>query len=425
MKKQNSYLNPFVIFLILMFSSLISFSQSTTATPPPPDYSFSTYSLVSGTDKAVGAVYKFTNVKTGFDALVTITNAVNATLAVVDQTGTGWNAAFQPSVTVNTLKTGYIDFRIDFVLAGTNIAAPQPQVAITALDIDGFNYSASEELHEFDQFDMGPNAYAEYNFMGTDIKVNFAGTAVKGTNVAGIEYVGINLSPNVMFTAFKSTVSTIFVRSGAINKALYDVTRQRSLYFARFPYPASIVLAATDLKAFNGNIIQKRFAHLNWELAKNNSIEKIDIEHSTNAGSFEVLQTISKPQEGVSEFTDCKTSTGNNYYRIKLYEASGKFNYSNTIKIVTVPAEAANMQIFPVICNTKTSVSLTGQQKCSARLELKDYNGRLLISKPIIINKGNNLFDVELNTSVPNGTCIVSIITDKQIYSSIIIKTSR
>src|SRR5688572_1429676 len=127
MKIFTPYLKALLVIAFIYWSPSV-FSQ----TPPPPDYSFTAPALVSGTLNAVGCVYRFSSVKPGTDALVTILNEVNATVATLDQTGQGWNLAFQPNITVTSLTTGYVDFRINFVVAGTSTPLPQTQVAVTA-----------------------------------------------------------------------------------------------------------------------------------------------------------------------------------------------------------------------------------------------------------------------------------------------------
>ena len=58
-----------------------------------PDYDFSSGSLISGTDRQIGAQYRYTNVKPGVDAIVTITNISAGVKVSAIDAGSGYNEA--------------------------------------------------------------------------------------------------------------------------------------------------------------------------------------------------------------------------------------------------------------------------------------------------------------------------------------------
>jgi hypothetical protein len=418
MKTPTRSLKNVYIVVSFLLSTTFSFSQ------PAAVYSFTTNSLVSGVDRAVGAVYRFTNVRTGVDAIVTITGAVNATLAALDQVGPGYTPAFQPNITVLSMTTGYIDFRIDFVVAGTSIPSVQGEVPITALDIDGYNFSANQRLYEFEQFDLGPMANAELDFTGSDINVAFVGNAVRGTNVGGVDYGAISLSQNVRFTAFKSGITTLNVRSGANNQDVFNnVTRQRSFYFARFTYPNSLVLATNSLKSFNGNNERKQFAQLNWDIEKGHAIEKIDIERSTGeASSFAGISTISNPPSGISSFTDYEAPAGINYYRIKLYETNGQWHYSTVVKVQTAGVTQNKIKVFPSFCTDRATLVMQAEQKSPVTIQIADYSGKIFLIRNTTVQEGANSIELRLDKHIPPGNYVVYVITDKERLNGKIIK---
>lgn len=408
MKISKPYPKTLLIFAFI-FSAPSAFSQ----TPPAPDYSFTAPALVSGTLNAVGSVYRFSAVKPGTDALVTILNAVNATVATLDQTGQGWNVAFQPNITVTSLTTGYVDFRIDFVVAGTSTPMAQTQVAVTALDIDGYNFSANQRLYEFEQFDMGPGSYVDFEFAGSDINVSFVGNAVRAQNVAGIDYGSINQSPNVRFTVINASVSTMTVRSGAINQDQFNnVTRQRSFYFARFSYPNSALLPAANLKSFDARI-QNGAVALNWALAKDHSIEKIDVERSSGNGEFIKIKTVSGDRIGVVDYD----ADGENYYRLRLYENDGKFFYSKTIVVKSTEKPINGIAIASLAENRKCRIYLSLNEQSAVKLLLADAAGRLYLTRSINASAGKNAIDVDIAGNIPPGNYFVTVINREELYT--------
>lgn len=408
------------ISTILLLSVFRSFSQ------PAADYVFVSPALVSGVDRAVGAVYRFSLVKPGVDAMVTITGAVNATLAILDQTGVGYNNAFQPNITVPSMTTGYIDFRIEFVVTGTTTLLAQTEVPITALDIDGYNFAANQRLYEFEQFDLGPNAFAEFDFTGSDINVSFiSGTAIRGTNVGGVDYGSINLSPNVRFTAVNASITTILVRSGAVNNDVFNnVTRQRSFYFARFSYPNLGVMATPGLKSFSGAIAQHQ-AKLNWELEKEHIIKKLEIERMDGHGSFNSIATILQPVAGQSSFIDHEASAGDHYYRVKLYEAGGAVHYSKIIMLKTALPAQHNLRLFPAVCTDKTTLYLYAQQRLPVSIQVIDYSGRVFLTRSTTVKKGANAIDIPLEQQMPAGNYVVYITSGQERWTGKLIKAGR
>jgi hypothetical protein len=418
MKKPIQSLKSVYIIVSMLLSSFFSFSQ------PPADYTFTTHSLVSGVNNTVGAVYRFTSVKPGVDALVTITGAVNATLATLDQTGVGYGSALQPNITVPSMTTGYIDFRIDFVVAGTSTPSVQGEVPITALDVDGYNFSANQRLYEFEEFNLGPMANVELDFTGSDLNVTFTSNTIRGTNIGGVDYGSINLSPNVRFTAFKSGITSLTVRSGANNQDVFNnVTRQRSFYFARFNYPNSMILAANSLKSFNGRMLQQQFAQLSWELEKDHSVEKIDIERSTGGKeSFTSIRTLSNLSPGTTSFTDYETPAGINYYRIKLYEANGKWQYSSVVQAQANGVTKNKINIFPSVCTDRTMLVFQAQQKLPVTIRVTDYSGKSFYTSQETVREGTNTLELHFNKHMPAGNYVVYVMAGNLSWSGKIIK---
>lgn len=132
------------ILIMLLFSSFLKASAQ-------PDYYFTKNVLESGTDLNEGAVYRFFDVKPGFDALVTIVDLNKITLNELDG-ASGFDEAFQPYIYCPGKTKGYVEFRIDFVIAGTNTLSKMLEVPMTAIDIDGYEFP-DEKLYEFDEFE--------------------------------------------------------------------------------------------------------------------------------------------------------------------------------------------------------------------------------------------------------------------------------
>jgi hypothetical protein len=136
-----------------------------------PDYVFKNSALISGIVNQPGSSYRFPAVKTGVDAIVVI-NSISTNVKIVDfddNANGGFNDAFQPRIQAMGKTTGYAEFKITFVRAGTSTPMVQSEVPATSIDVDGTK-SVRDSMFEFDEF-MIPGTYnLDYNMVGTDLQ---------------------------------------------------------------------------------------------------------------------------------------------------------------------------------------------------------------------------------------------------------------
>jgi hypothetical protein len=188
----------------------------------------------------VGAQYRFSNVSTGTDALVTITAITGGlTLNTLDATSSGFAEALQPTITIPAHSSGYVEFTIVFVTAGTTTPVTQTEIPITPIDVDG----ETNIVYEFDQINIPGSGYVDYDLTGNAVKISYpSATWVQGINTSGITYNGIDTAAkSVMFSVVNANVNTIIVRTGANNVSGQSQQRLRSLYFQKFHYPNSFL----------------------------------------------------------------------------------------------------------------------------------------------------------------------------------------
>jgi hypothetical protein len=120
--------------------------------------------LESGRAGADKATYRFPNVKSGLDALVTIKGRSDAKVSLVsiDVTTEGHPKSFQPKVSYNGGSAPgkakwYMDFEVQLVKAGTNIRQAVAEIDATALDLDG----NGDKLREYIIFNDPINVITE------------------------------------------------------------------------------------------------------------------------------------------------------------------------------------------------------------------------------------------------------------------------
>ena len=248
--------------LIVVFLQLLVLICSISASAQP-DYDFSNGSLISGTDKLLGAKYRFTNVKRGIDAIVTITGITGGlTINQIDG-NSGFKEAFQPVIDLPALSSGYAEFKIDFVSAGTFTLQVMNEVPATCIDVDG-RLRGALAIHEFDMVKKSPGIYVDYDQLGGELTVTYNPTWIIGTNIANIDYPGVDtLAKQAMFSVIQSNISSMTIRVGANNLTTGGEQRLRSVYFKKFTY-ANSFLAKSALTTFKG-VEKNKKVELQWE----------------------------------------------------------------------------------------------------------------------------------------------------------------
>ncbi|MEL6122124.1 MAG: FG-GAP-like repeat-containing protein [Bacteroidota bacterium] len=195
-----------------------------------PDYDFSNGpTLISGTNLAQGSVYRYTNVATGLDALVTVEELNGVTLPTLDDNSADANW-FKPQSAFSIATSGmraYAQYLITFVNSGTSTPVIQDAINLAFNDIDG-NASYAEESAA-----LNPTSYTVNNPTELTVVLDPTDRWVTGTSGTN-EYGGVtNNFPQVNYSFRYRNVSQIRIRFGAQSRV--DNTsaggRQHALQF--------------------------------------------------------------------------------------------------------------------------------------------------------------------------------------------------
>lgn len=399
------------LYLLLVVFTFSTFAQS------PPDYSFTSSSLVSGTDRQVGAKYRFNNVKAGVDAFLTITSiSSGVTLSNIDGSS-GYPEALQPDITVAADTRGYVEMTIDFLVAGTNTPMVQLEVPATCIDVDG-----TSTIHEFDEIKM-MNGYYMYDFLSTELKITTVPGWVLGENIGGVDYPARDtIARSVMFTAVVGSTSQMVIRVGADNAGGSSQTRLRSVYFKKFTY-ANAFLASNALLAFRGTESNRKVS-LNWDLRSEHMIKTITVEKSNNAKDFrsigEYWLTEAVAQNGF-RMTDNELLTSASYYRLRMVAANGQVQYSNVLSFRSA-ASGNGLRVYPTMVQEQTTLTVTANETAPAVVAVIDLNGRTVMSKNVNLTAGASTLTVDGFSRLTAGTYVIMVKQGTDLYQQKIIK---
>jgi len=184
--------------------------------------------LISGTALTQGAVYRISNITAGTDALVTIVQTYNATVANIDN-NTADPASFKPQTAFNFPNVGdqgYIEYKIQFVTSAGFVPVIINRFFMNFNDIDGgANYGEQNWANN-------PATYTTSN--PTELTMSTDGSWVIGT-AGPNDYPGAgNTFPQVNFSVNYNSKSEMSIRVGAVARVpgASSGGRQHAIEFA-------------------------------------------------------------------------------------------------------------------------------------------------------------------------------------------------
>lgn len=410
---------PICIFLFALL-----FSQTTLA--QAPIYRFQSPTLIGGTDRQVGAKYRFSNVRTGVDAHVTIDSMTSGIqLMNIDRTADGYSEAFQPEYRISSNRNAHILFTITFVRQGSSVNLEQPLVEVSGLDIDG-STSSNRSLYEMNGIDMA-GGLCSFNASNSHIVLSQQGTEYVGRNITGFLFGALvdTAAFEVMYTVSRANVTSFKYRVGANNQTANTSTRYASLYFKSFPFPDNAVLAAPFIKSFNGVCADGK-TKLQWELAENNKAGTVDIERASSAnGDYRSIAqywvNMESNNQSTFQYTDAaydKTAPAA-WYRLRVTGVDGKIQYSHILQFRNNAAGNKNeMMLYPTLVTSGVSLQYHAARSENASFEIYDMSGRMVQRTNVSLLAGQN--NIRLNTldGIPTGQFVSTLRTSDGIASA-------
>ena len=206
--------------------TIISTEQQPCGGDTPLNFS-NTPTLISGTDLLQGAVYRFPNISTGMDAIITIVETNNATVVDVDRNVTT-PESFKPRTGFNFTnigERGYIEYLIQFVNSGGTTPQIIPKFFMNFNDLDGGPNFGEQNWAD------NPSTYTIDN--PTEVTMNTDGTWIVATGATSDYGPSTNEFPYINFAVNYTNKSEIKIRVGAVARVpgASSVARSHSIEF--------------------------------------------------------------------------------------------------------------------------------------------------------------------------------------------------
>jgi hypothetical protein len=396
-----------------------------------------------------GAVYIFSNVGAGVDALVTIQgrSGSQVTLSTADLkgpdqdavNGTGYDNAWQPKVCYGNGNapehtSWWMEFKVSFVKHNN----PAQPVSVNQFFVSGFDIDGDDDhLHEFQSYYKMQYFTLEQNTVMTtsSIKGCLSDGQMDGKRFDGTakNYAGVTTTAtDVMVSNFYSNTSSLIVRVGAETGSTGSIAADRmySLWFKSLTYdvPVSTPLPLT-LVAFNAQLGSgNQDVKVNWTTTMEQNTSHFTLQRSLDGKEYHDDAVILT--DGNSEirkdyhYTDHLPQAAGSlvYYRLKMVDLDAKFKYSDVIVVRVQQDKQEQLMIYPnpVAKELRVTIPSSWQSKTIA-YHLYSSNG-VLMKQQISENAGQTeTLHVE---DLPAGIYIIQTVNGKQTATQKFIKTN-
>jgi len=156
-------------------------------------------------------------------------------------------------------------------------------------------------------------------------------------------------------------------------------------------YNGVLPVTIVDLKANQ----EKSAIKIDWTSVTEFNIDRYEIQRSATANDFVMIGNIQAKDNGTQKtdysFNDAKPLSGNNYYRLKIFDEDGKITYSNIV-LVNMNNTNINTRVYPVPANQILYVETYNNTPFS----MLDQSGKILFTVNV---DGKGTIDVSrLNT---------------------------
>ncbi len=137
---------------------------------------------------------------------------------------------------------------------------------------------------------------------------------------------------------------------------------------------------------------------LQWSTSTEINSSHFEVERSTDGRNFETIGTINANGNTNTrtdyQLYDYSPATGVNYYRLKIADKDGQFEYSKTVSIVFKNENSGSVEIKSAVINNKNlQLNIISTKKQSVNIGLYDDIGREIFVSNIQVQKGLNVIN--------------------------------
>ncbi len=177
-----------------------------------------------------------------------------------------------------------------------------------------------------------------------------------------------------------------------------------------------VAILPLDKIELTGNNINDKTNKLHFKVHNPNFIKQYEVQRSKNGTEFSTISTISlntnNQNQTVFEFLDQLLSSNINFYRIKVINIDGSFQFSNSIKIANKIKDFYITMPSNFISNNQISLHMQSVSKGIFNYFIVDEVGRILQSDNVEFQKGAQKNTININANLPKGVYFLKLFVE-------------
>lgn len=378
-----------------------------------PGLVFANPTLVSGTALSEGAIYKFPNVTAGIDCYIALIKLNGgATLVSMETPGQGYADAWQPIINGPGTPSGnksWIDWDITFKTnAGVSYAFPC--LDLSAIDVDGDNQTIGEFVQSAGQagYSLPSPTLLTITNMGSG-RIEAQASVV---NRPGIDTMSMDSRIGFLYTN-KNSIQ-LSLGSKVINNPGGATQRLNCMYFKKMMLSNYSVLPVKYI-SFKVTAMEKE-VNLNWIADNEVNYSYFDVERSFDGNKFSstgiIIKGFSNEINNSYQVSDKDAALAGKtvaYYRLKEVDISGPITYSK-VEMATLHAnKGITIKASPNPFSENLAIHFTALQSGNGIIKMKDVTGQCVVTKNVIVSKGQNTFQLSGMSGLPKGLYIAQV----------------
>ncbi|MES2647179.1 MAG: T9SS type A sorting domain-containing protein [Bacteroidota bacterium] len=275
-------------------------------------------------------------------------------------------------------------------------------------------------LNSIDRVNPNPTALNTINFkvsfstsVTTILTSNFtlSTTGVTGASIASVS----KLAGNDWNVAVNTGSGNGTIRLNMANTTGASHALCSALPFAGASYTVNKSSLPLQLISFAG-IIQQEKTILSWTTTIEVNTKYFEVQRSINGSSFNMVDNVSAAGNYIGQrnyqYTDDITSVRKQspalWYRLKMIDKDGKFNYSNII-MINSKKNTALITALPNPFGKHLSVFIESAQQAATTITLHDLSGKMLNTQKVILKPGSNTIRLNQLNALSNGNYILKV----------------
>lgn len=263
-----------------------------------------------------------------------------------------------------------------------------------------------------------------YTLAGANIGNDFRleGGSYTITNVqlaAGVITISYTTNPG---TITLPTSVSYFGHAGPALPAIYNASNIGLISFRSLP----IVTGSLPVDPLSLTVARNSsFNALRWKAEANDRFERFVVERGETRNLFRTIGELDGTgQDGVVqyEFTDSKPNVVVSHYRIRAIQQDGKELFSQVVTVNNRLNTVKDFRVYPNPVAGSANATIHLQEGALATINLHDASGRLLHTRKLQLQKGNNQFSLGELLDYNPGTYIVRVVTSTETQQIRVVK---